>query len=87
MNQVEIIAGEDELPIYSRAQLALRNGQDKPDIWVAYKSIIYEVTGSRLWRDGKHYEHWAGQDLTPELKDAPHTESVFEKFKKIGRLA
>ncbi len=75
-----------ELPLYSKAQLALRNGQDKPQIWVALHGRIYEVTASRLWRDGKHYEHWAGQDLTDELKDAPHTEKVFEKFKVIGKL-
>jgi predicted heme/steroid binding protein len=74
------------LPEYSSAQLALRNGQDKPEIWVAYQGLIYEVTRSRLWRDGKHYEHWAGQDLTDELKDAPHNEKVFDKFKVIGRL-
>jgi predicted heme/steroid binding protein len=74
------------LPEYSNAQLALRNGQDKPEVWVAYQGLIYEVTRSRLWRDGKHYEHWAGQDLTDELKDAPHNEKVFDKFKVIGRL-
>lgn len=74
------------LPVYTRPQLALRNGQDKPAIWVAYKGLIYEVTASRLWRDGKHYEHWAGQDLTEELADAPHNEKVFEKFRVIGRL-
>jgi len=68
----------DELPVYTRSQLALRNGQDKPPIW--------DVTESRLWRDGKHYEHWAGQDLTDELPDAPHTEKVFERFKVIGLL-
>lgn len=71
---------------YSRAQLALRNGQDKPEIWVAYKGNIYDVTESRLWRDGKHYEHWAGQDLTAELADAPHSNSVFLKFQCIGVL-
>ena len=76
-----------ELPIYTKSQLALRNGQDKPQIWVAYKGIIYDVTDSRLWRDGKHYEHWAGQDLTEELADAPHTETVFEKFVAVGRLS
>ncbi len=76
----------EELPHYSKAQLALRNGQDKPQIWVAFHGQIYEVTSSRLWRDGKHYEHWAGQDLTDELKAAPHTEKVFEKFKVIGKL-
>jgi len=71
---------------YSLAQLALRNGQDKEEIWCAFNGFIYDVTKSRLWRNGKHYEHWAGQDLTDELKDAPHTEKVFEKFEIIGKL-
>lgn len=75
-----------DLPAYSKSYLALRNGQDKPEIWVAYKGIIYDVTESRLWRDGKHYEHWAGQDLTEELADAPHTESVFQRYLAVARL-
>jgi predicted heme/steroid binding protein len=74
------------LPTYTRSQLALRNGQDKPEIWVAFKGVIYDVSKSRLWRNGKHYEHWAGQDLTHELKGAPHTQTVFDKFDAIGRL-
>jgi predicted heme/steroid binding protein len=74
------------LPSFSKQQLALRNGQDKPEIWVAYKGVIYDVTKSRLWRNGKHYEHWAGQDLTDELKDAPHTHTVFDKFDPVGKL-
>ena len=72
---------------YTRQQLALRNGQDKPEVWVAFEGKIYDVTSSRLWRNGKHYEHWAGQDLTDELKDAPHSQSVFEKFVVIGILS
>jgi predicted heme/steroid binding protein len=75
-----------DLPVYTRAQLALRNGQDKPEVWVALNGFIYNVSISRLWKNGKHYEHWAGQDLTDELKDAPHTEKVFDKFAVIGRL-
>ncbi len=71
---------------YNKSQLALRNGQDKPEIWVAYMGNIYDVSESRLWKNGKHYEHWAGQDLSDELPDAPHTQSVFEKFKIIGIL-
>lgn len=74
------------LPLYTKNQLALRNGQDREEIWVAYLGKIYDVSDSRLWRNGKHYEHWAGQDLTPELVDAPHTERVFEKFEVIGLL-
>lgn len=75
-----------DLPVYTRSQLALRNGQDRPEIWVAYLGVIYDVTESRLWRNGKHYEHWAGQDLTHELADAPHTQTVFEKFTPVGML-
>ena len=74
------------LQTYTISQLALRNGQDKPQVWVAYKGIIYDVSESRLWNNGKHYEHWAGQDLTDELKDAPHTVAVFERFEIVGSL-
>lgn len=71
---------------FSKSELALRNGQDKAEVWVAYKGLIYDVSRSRLWEKGNHYEHWAGQDLTDELKDAPHTEKVFDKFEIIGKL-
>ena len=71
---------------YTVQQLALRNGQDREEIWVAFLGDIYDVSESKMWRNGKHYEHWAGQDLTDELKDAPHTGIVFDKFKIVGKL-
>ncbi len=76
----------DKLVQITKAQLALRNGQDKVQVWIAWQGNVYDVTASKLWLKGKHYEHWAGQDLTDELKDAPHTEKVFGKFKIIGIL-
>ena len=77
---------DSDLPVIAKKQLALRNGVDKDEVWVAFKGEVYDVTKSRLWRDGKHYEHWAGQDLTDELKDAPHSKRVFLKFEKVGTL-
>jgi predicted heme/steroid binding protein len=71
---------------FTRSQLALRNGQDMEEIWIAFHSIIYEVTNSRYWKKGIHYEHWSGQDLSDELKDAPHTIKVFERLEPIGKL-
>lgn len=71
---------------YTRSELALRNGQDKEEVWCAFEGIIYDLTRSRMWRNGKHYEHWAGQDLTDELMDAPHNKDVFKRFEKIGVL-
>jgi len=76
----------ESTPYFTKAQLALRNGQDQSTIWVAYKGLIYDVTSSRLWRKGQHYEHWAGQDLTAELPEAPHTAQVFDKFEVVGKL-
>lgn len=76
----------DSLTSYSRSQLALRNGQDRAEIWCAYAGVIYDVSSSRLWRTGKHYEHWAGQDLTDELADAPHADWVFDRFPAVGKL-
>ena len=76
----------DLLKSYTRSQLALRNGNDRDEIWCAYQATIYDVSASRLWRTGKHYEHWAGQDLTAELADAPHADWVFARFPVVGRL-
>jgi predicted heme/steroid binding protein len=74
------------LPEFTLAQLALRNGQDREEVWCAFKGLIYDVSKSKLWRGGKHYEHWAGQDLTDELGAAPHTDRVFDKFVVVGTL-
>ena len=75
------------LPVYTPHQLALRNGQDRPEIWCAHRGIIYDVSRSKMWRDGKHYEHWAGQDLTNELAEGPHDERVFRRFTAVGKLS
>jgi len=72
--------------IYTKSQLALRNGIEMSNVWIAWNGMIYDVSRSKLWRKGEHYEHWAGQDLTDELKDAPHTENVFDKFEVVGKL-
>lgn len=71
---------------FTITQLALRNGQDREEIWIAYNGQIFDVSESRLWFNGKHYEHWAGQDLTSELESAPHTDQVFLKFEVVGQL-
>lgn len=72
--------------VFTKRQLSTRNGTDREEMWIAYKGIIYDVAFSRHWRNGLHYAHWAGQDLTEELKDAPHAEEVFKRCKVVGRL-
>ena len=71
---------------YTLHQLALRNGRDREEVWIAVEGLIYDVTESRLWREGQHYEHWAGQEMDEELEEAPHTRRVLEKFKVVGSV-
>ena len=75
-----------DFPLLSRGELAKKNGVDSDQTWIAYDGAIYDVNESKLWKKGMHYEHWAGQDLTNELKDAPHTQKVFERYKQVAIL-
>ena len=74
------------MQLFSLQQLSLRNGQDREEIWVAVDGIIYDLSSSRLWHNGTHYEHWAGQELAHELSDAPHLPDVLRKFPVVGKL-
>jgi predicted heme/steroid binding protein len=67
----------NELPVYTNLNWPCATGRISPRSGLPYKGIIYDVTESRLWRNGKHYEHWAGQDLTEELADAPQKKPAF----------
>lgn len=76
----------ENLPVYTVAELAERNGITKPEIWIAYQGIIYDVTNSRLFQGGKHFRHPTGVDLTHELEHAPHTDRVFKDLTIVGKL-
>lgn len=71
---------------YTSEQLKLRDGISLPEIWVSYKGKIYDVTSSELFKDGKHYWHHSGKDLTAEMQDAPHMDDVMNKFHIVGVL-
>ena len=74
------------LPMYTAEELALRNGQEMPEIWVAYKGKIYDVTSSELFKGGYHYFHPTGIDLTADMDDAPHLADVMDDFNVVGIL-
>jgi predicted heme/steroid binding protein len=71
---------------YTSEELRLRNGVLLPETWVAYKGKIYDVSSSPLFKGGKHYRLYTGQDLTMEMENAPHLEDVLGKFQQIGVL-
>ncbi|MFO7765444.1 MAG: cytochrome b5 domain-containing protein [Pelovirga sp.] len=69
------------------AELSTYDGRDGKPAYVAVSGVVYDVSNSKLWTDGNHEgAHQAGQDLTEELKTAPHVRSVIERFPVIGQL-
>lgn len=63
------------------------DGREGRPAHIAYKGGIYDVTESRLWRDGVHMKrHQAGTDLTDALKSAPHGEDKVLSMKRIGEV-
>ena len=70
----------------TRDELRKHDGIKLPS-WVAVDGIVYDVGKSFQWIRGKHQElHFAGNELSSNLKDAPHGSEVFAKFPKVGRL-
>ena len=74
---------------FSERELRAYIGERGMPMYVAYAGVVYDVTRCPKWRRGIHENiHWPGQDLTPELADAPHTADVFSHpcVKRVGRL-
>lgn len=68
-------------------ELSQYDGKEGRPGYIAYNGIIYDVTNSKLWREGSHFKkHHAGTDLTDILKTAPHGEEKVLKVAAIGKL-
>lgn len=77
------------LRVFTEKELRGYNGEGE-SILVAYKGIVYDVSNSPRWRTGMHENmHFPGLDLTGEMTEAPHNESVFQRpcVKIVGRMA
>ena len=76
--------------LVSRSELRRNTGERGTRIFVAFEGVVYDVTDCQKWRTGFHEQlHFAGQDLTSELPDAPHKVEVFARpcVKVVGRLS
>ena len=71
----------------TKEELAKFDGCDGRAAYVAVSGVIYDVSSSPLWNNGEHEGgHQAGQDLTTELKQAPHVRTLIERFPVVGQL-
>ncbi|MBE0575377.1 MAG: CopD family protein [Desulfuromonadales bacterium] len=68
-------------------ELSFFDGSEGRQAYFAYQGKIYDVTNSRLWKNGAHMaRHKAGMDLTSILSQAPHDESKVLDMPVVGTL-
>ena len=73
----------------TQVDLRRNTGERGTRKFIAYQGLVYDVTDCPKWRLEMHENlHFAGQDLTSELPDAPHEQEVFERpcVKLVGKL-
>jgi predicted heme/steroid binding protein len=72
---------------FNRAELKEYDGTNGIS-YVAYRGRVYDVSKSFQWQKGVHQvSHQAGQDLTEDLKDAPHLPDLLFRYPVVGKLA
>ncbi|MDX9789083.1 MAG: cytochrome b5 domain-containing protein [Desulfobacterales bacterium] len=65
--------------------LATCDGQNGQPVYIAHKGRVFDVTHSKLWKNGLHMKrHHAGRDLTADILAAPHGEEMLARYPQIG---
>lgn len=73
---------------FTLEDLAQYDGQDGRPAYVAVDGVVYDLTNSAAWRNGKHNGFTAGKDLTEEIKEiSPHGVINLEDIPVVGKLA
>lgn len=75
--------------LFTESDLKRYNGERGQPAYIAFGGVVYDVSGCPKWPGGLHEGlHFAGQNLTDALIDAPHSREVFARpcVKRVGRL-
>ncbi len=71
--------------VFDTVTLAAFDGKAGRQAFVAYKEKVYDVSNSRLWKEGSHMRlHTAGSDQTGSLAKAPHGAEKLEGPRCVG---
>jgi len=77
----------DNPKAFTLKELRELDGRHGRPAYVAFEGKVYDVSGSTWWAGGSHlHRHAAGGDLTPEIANAPHSESMLGGFPVVGEL-
>jgi predicted heme/steroid binding protein len=78
---------DDQKDFLTPGTLSNFDGKEGKPACVAYKGIVYDVTASRMWKEGNHVKrHLAGTDLTAAMAEAPHGEEKITAMPVSGKL-
>ncbi len=67
--------------------LSKNDGKDGRPVYISHQGRVIDVSESKLWKNGLHMKrHHAGNDLTTDIKAAPHGLDVLERYPQIGEL-
>lgn len=63
------------------------DGQNENKAYVAVHGVVYDVTDSKAWKNGKHKNGiTAGTDLSDIISKSPHGEDVLKDLPVVGKL-
>jgi len=85
--------GDDEMAtdpnkIFTLEELSTYDGNDGRPAYVAVDGIVYDLTNSGAWKNGRHNGFTAGRDLTEEIINvSPHGVKNLEGIPIVGKLA
>jgi predicted heme/steroid binding protein/uncharacterized membrane protein len=76
---------KESLQEFTLEELQEFKGTAGQPAYILYEGRVIDVSASKRWPDGHHMAtHRAGQDLTDEIKAAPHGPEVLERFPQVG---
>lgn len=82
--EADMLQGKQDLTV---EELHGFDGKEGRPAYIAYNGRIFNVTESKIWKDGSHAKkHLSGHDLSDALKKAPHGEELILKMPEIGKL-
>ncbi len=63
------------------------DGRNERPAYIAFKGKVYDVSDSKVWTGGMHLgRHFAGNDLTNSIMNAPHNEEKLMSLQVVGEL-